>query len=144
MAWTTGKRIGTGNIASNAVTAAKLSDGVQDRILDISFSTGVNLHNGTGIILINVVDAADNDVEAKNLITLWTSATDEGAATAVGTISVDDGTVMETITANAMYQIMTDDDGLVYITLTAADGTYYVMARVGGKGGSGSIPITAT
>ena len=138
----TGRAVGEADIVDNAVSVGKLSAAVQDEILDIDFETGVDLHDGTGLITLHVVDAAGNAVEEENLITLWTSATAEGAATAVGTIVVDDGVVMETITENAMYQIMTDSSGLVWITLTASDGTYYVMARVGGKGGYGEIEVS--
>ena len=135
-------------IVDGSVSPDKLSAGVQDEILDIEFDDGVDGQGGTGSITLTVVDAAGNAATAdRYLVDVWTSGRGGiagGVPYALGkAFTVTVGTEVEVKLSKAHVLASTDASGQITMLLNDnKDGTLYLMARIGGKGGSGSVDIT--
>ena len=118
-----------------------------DKILYLSFGSGVDGTDLSGTIKISVLDANGNTLAGRHLVHVWVSTTEYGAVDAqssLGLDSTDSSVVVDTITAAGDVLIQTDTDGeidSVYIEVAGAD-TIYVMAQIGGTIYTGSVAIT--
>ncbi len=136
-----------GGSASNADalhvhSLAGLADAVVDLMPQLAL-TGTDDADGTGSMAIQVKDAAGNDLAGRFRVRCWLSTSDCGVPAAEFDFSVNTGTLLREIAANADYEVISDATGLAEMNISvAADGAYYVMAEVDGRVFSGSVTIT--
>ena len=135
-------------IVDGSVSPDKLSAGVQDEILDIEFEDGVSLGHGEGTITLTVVDASGNAAtDDRYLVDVWTSGRGgaaEGVPLAIaGEFTVTAGTEVKAKEEKAHLLVLTDASGQITMLLDDNDeeATLYLMARIGGKGGYGSVDM---
>ena len=106
--------------------------------------TGADDADGTGSATIQLRDAAGEALAAVARIRVWISSADMGAPSAVTDFSVTTGTQLAERTADADYEVLTDETGLAIMNVdNGGAGTVYVMADVGGRIASEQIDITA-
>lgn len=74
--------------------------------------------DSTGTIAIQLQDGEDDPVEESRLIEVWVGATAGAPTASIGTLSVEDGITVQTITANAHLRLLTDATGYAEILLT--------------------------
>jgi hypothetical protein len=100
--------------------------------------------DGTAILSLALKDANNVTIAARGLIRLWISGSSYGAPSATGitAFTVTGGTEIDEETNLADYRILTAATGLAEVTLTAANGTYHVMAESNGLVSTGSVTIT--
>ena len=141
----------TQRVAAIALEAASGADetidiivvaGVQQGLVPVIRLTAQDDADGTGKMALHVQDAAGNDLAGRFRIRTWIGTAAYGAPAAQTDFSVADGTELQEVEANADYEVISDAAGLVDMDITAADGTYHVMAEVDGRIYSGSIAIT--
>lgn len=114
----------------------------------VEFTVGAE--SGTDInVAIQLVDDEDNAIEQQVLLYAWISATNPAAAigtppsggAAIGT----DGVVVEELTANASFLLLTDAAGAVDIDVTEAGaGTWYLNVQLPGGAVVSSDALTFT
>ena len=125
--------VDTEDLKANAVTAAKLSAALQDMIpkLSLGFTDGAD---GTGVITVQVQDAAGNSLAERFRVRAWIGDTDYGAPVAKTAFTVGTGTLLQTVEDKADLETITDATGLLSVTANiAATGTIYIMAEVDGR-----------
>ena len=100
--------------------------------------------DGTAGITVQVNDQNGTAVAYNCLVRLWLADTVMTApdATNKTAFAVGTGVELEEVTAQGDYRLLTDATGTLVATLTAADGTYYVMVEVDGKVSSAEITVT--
>ncbi len=136
-----------GGSASNADalhvhSLAGLADAVVGLMPQLGLA-GTDDADGTGSMAIQVKDAAGNDLAGRFRVRCWLSTSDCGAPAAEFDFSVNTGTLLREIAANADYEVISDATGLVEMNIDPyADGACYVMAEVDGRVFSGSVTIT--
>ncbi len=135
---------GTLTIGAKKVTVAKSADAIQDLLPNVAISA-VDGTDGTAAITIQLQDGADNALGARGLVRAWVTETDWAAPQAQTGFSVDTGTLIRTLTANADVEVATDATGLIELTLDhGAAGSVYVIAELDGVlYSSGEIVITS-
>ena len=104
--------------------------------------TAVDQTDGTADISIQVADFGGNAVAGKYVVRVWTSTTDGGAPSDQGTLTLVTGVELAETLEDADYDYLTDEDGLIELTLDADDDTYYCMAAINGAAYSGEVTIT--
>lgn len=75
---------------------------------------------------------ATMDAASRRVLDVWVGTTDMGLPSATGnTVTFNKGTILQTITANAHYRVISDVGGEIEIDLTVAGAaTRYVMASL--------------
>jgi hypothetical protein len=83
---------------------------------------------------VQVTDLDGDPIEEAALVRVWISATDLGAPSATNnTVAVEDGVIIQAVTANAHYLVLTDATGAAEIRVTVSGaGDRYVMVEHGG------------
>ena len=114
--------------------AAGLTAAVQDDIPDLNVTFGAEAGDEI-VITAQVRDAADNNLAERMAIRVWVATTDFGAPDATdNTVAIDTGTILQTVTANAFYDLISDAAGKVEVGVTVAGAaTRYVMAEIDGR-----------
>lgn len=88
-----------------------------------------------GDVDIQVNDSLGAPISEPALLKLWVSATEHGAPSGTNnTVAVETGTIVQQVTANAQYLILTDDEGHAEVRVTlsgAAD--RFVMVAIGDR-----------
>lgn len=71
----------------------------------------------------------------RQVVDVWIATADYGAPSATGnTVAIDTGTILETITANAHYRVISDATGKVDVGITISGAaTRYILAQVDGR-----------
>ncbi len=108
--------------------------------------TGEDNNDGTGTIAIQAKDSIGANLSKHFLVRLWTGATDFGIPEARGTLSITTGTLLRTLTANADCEVLSNNAGLIVMTVSVdpqqCPKWVYVMAEINGRVYSVGIEIT--
>ena len=133
----------TQRIAAVALTAAIAANheidcivvaAVQQGLVPALSLTGTPATDGTGSMSLRVTDAAGTGINRRFRVRCWLSTSAYGAPAAQTDFSVALGTQLREITANADYEVITDQFGMIEMDIdTVANGSYYVMAEVDGR-----------
>ncbi len=122
--------------------AAGLESGLADMIPQIVFA-GSDHGGGTGLMDIQVADAAGNNLAERFLIRTWIADADFSEPDPQTDFSVSTGEQMREIEADADYEVISDATGLVTMNIDAGGAkTLYVMAEIDGRIYSQSLAIT--
>jgi len=124
---------------------AGLQDAVADLLPNLSITSGGEVGD-THTVTIQGRDAANNNLAGRLLARVWVDDAEYGAPDATGnTVAITTGTQMRQITANGDYEIISDANGTIVITLSVSgDATRYVMAEIDGRiYSSGALSFTA-
>jgi len=105
---------------------------------------GTNDGDGTGSAAIQVADPWTGDpIAGRWRIRCWISTGDYGAPVAQTDFSVTTGTQLRQLTADADYEVISDETGKVVMNIdTAANATFYIMAEIDGTIYRASVYIT--
>jgi hypothetical protein len=104
---------------------------------------GANHGDGTGAMSIQAADPyGAGPLPARYRVRTWISASLYGAPAAQTDFSIITGTQLRQITADADYEAISDEAGLVVMNIVAGNGTYHVMAEADGAIYSAEITIT--
>jgi hypothetical protein len=118
------------------ISAAELADALADMIpqVDITASAEGATTADTIDLTVQLQDAAGNSLAARGLCRVWFAATEYAVPDATdNTASVDTGTAIETVTANAEYRVLSDATGLIEMSLAVSgSATRYLMVELGG------------
>jgi len=106
--------------------------------------TGADQEDGTNDVTLQVKNAAGTNVGTRCVLRVWVAGTAYAAPSATGitAFAVGTGVELDEETNLADYRILTDATGKAIFTLTAADGTYHVMAETSGVASTGSAVVT--
>ena len=122
--------------------AAGLASALQDVVPNLNL-TGTDDADGTGSMLIQVRDAANNNLEQFFLIRTWIADADMSEPDAQTDFSVTYGEMLREIEADADYEVITNSSGNCTMNIdTAGDKTVYVMAEIDGRICSQGVAIT--
>ena len=106
--------------------------------------TGTDDEDGTGSVELQMVDTLGNEIAENNLVRVWISTSDMGAAAAVTGFGATTGTETFEYLAEADYDVISDEDGTIVMDINnGGAGTVYVMAAIMGKIYSVTLAITA-
>ncbi len=123
------------------IAAADLQDSLPELQITVGAESGDDRQ-----ITVQVRDAGGNDLVRRVLVRLWIATSNYGPPDAAGnTVTVDTGTTVQTISANAHYLVESDADGQVQLTLTVSGAaSRYVLAELDGAVySSGEITYSA-
>jgi len=111
-----------------------LQSGVQDSIPDLNVTFGAETADEI-VVTAQARDAVDNNLAQRMAVRVWVATSEYGAPSATGnTVAIDTGTILQTITANAFYDLISDATGKVEVGITVAGAaTRYVMAELDGR-----------
>jgi len=131
-------------VPDSAITPAKLSSALQDKVPYLTVTVeNQTTPDGTGNAYIQAYDAAGNELHQRFRVRTWISSSDFGAPVKQDDFSVAEGTELREIDPDADYEVISDHEGYVFMTITVAtDRTVYVMAEIDGRIYSGSVEIT--
>lgn len=133
----------TTTVPDGTITTAKLSAGLQTKLLELTI-TDEDQTDGTSVVSIQATDVGGTDAAEAIMIHLWVSATELGAESAITGITVDTGTELTTITANAEALIVSSATGLIELTLdNGGAGSFWLNADFGGFITSKEITVTS-
>lgn len=107
--------------------------------------SSVDGEDGTASVTVQLNDGNGVALADKYLVNVWVSGTSGGAPNAAAgqtAFAVATGVEIAQVTDLAEYRVLTDATGTAVITLTAADGTYYVMASAVSKVTVGTVAVT--
>jgi hypothetical protein len=106
--------------------------------------TGSDQEDGTNDVTLQVKNSAGDNVAARCVLRVWVAGSAYAAPSATGitAFAVGTGVELDEETNLADYRILTDATGLAVFTLTAADGTYHVMAECAGVASTGTAVVT--
>ena len=87
------------------------------------------------VITIQARDGADNSLAQRVMIRVWVATTDYGAPSATdNAVAIDTGTILQTITAHAYYELISDAAGKVEVGVTISGAaSRYVLAEIDGR-----------
>ena len=120
-------------IAAAAVGREHLGGNLSDLIFRLEVTHGQE-SSDTIAGEIQVQDADGNDVTGNFRVRFWLSETQYGEPTESGTVSLSTGTILHTVTANADYEAITSDEGLVELSVEiSGSATRYLMAETSGN-----------
>ncbi|MGE9293570.1 MAG: hypothetical protein ACQKBW_08155, partial [Puniceicoccales bacterium] len=141
-----GKIAATGSIRHGWVKESSSGDGDEIECVIDEGGTGADFTNDFSIAAVDNEDGtATITIEAnlRSKIHLWTSSAEFGAVVAATTsIAATTGTVKTSHTTHGDLECITDANGDLVLTVTAADGTWYINADIGGVLKSTSVAIT--
>jgi len=132
-------------VKDGGVSVAKLADAVQDKIPSLAIS-GADHGDGTGLLTVQVKDAAGNNLAGRRLVRVWIGKHDDyGADAMTAGFSVVTGVEKEEVTEDSEYLVITDATGLVEMDIANGAGTVYAWAQLGDAAiaESGAIVITS-
>jgi hypothetical protein len=116
---------------------------LDDHLYDLNVSA-VDNGDGTANATIQAVNAEGTNMAEPMMIHLWTSDTELAAVSALTGITVDTGTELTTIAANGEALIVSDDTGLIELSLdNGGAGTFWLNADFGGFIFTDEITVTA-
>ena len=123
-------------VADAIVSAAKLSATLQDQIPTCTIQVGNEASDAIDVT-VQLKDAAGNNLAEKNLARLWVGDSAKGGACATapsGGLSVQTGTLLNTMTADKHLNVISDGNGAIVLRITdTGTPTYYLMAEFDGK-----------
>lgn len=107
--------------------------------------SAVDETDGTATLTVQAKSADGTDYAENILTRIWVGTADDFVVDAITGITVVDGTIKEAVTANGEYLIVSDETGLITLTLSATGGgTIYAWAELAGNVyPSGAIVITS-
>jgi len=128
--------VGTGGLANNAVTGAKLAGALQLRVAGCSFQIGSEASDAIDVT-IQFEDSEGTSISEKRLVRAWIGDAVEGveAATAPsGGVAVQTGGLLQTVTTGKHLLVITDATGAAVIRLSeSGTPTFYLMVEFDGK-----------
>lgn len=127
-------------IQDGAATIAKLANDAQDAVGGSpTLSAGAEVANAR-VVTVQCKDAAGNNLLERRLVRIWIGDSDFGGECAVapnGGVTVNTGTLLQTVTAGKQLEVLSNTSGVAAVTLTESTvKTFYVMAAVASKVGS--------
>lgn len=108
--------------------------------------TGADLASaGTGTITIQAVDALGNSLAANVLVRTWVGTANDYGVDALTDYSVTTGTINKEVTANAIYDVVSDATGKIVMAVDAggADSVWAWAEANGRIAASGEVVLTA-
>ncbi len=125
---------GSNGDALHIHAAAGLAAALQDDIPDLNVTFGAEAGDEI-VVTVQARDATDTNLAEVMAVRVWVATSDFGAPDATGnTVAIDTGTILQTITADAFYELITDAAGKVEVGITISGAaTRYVMAEIDGR-----------
>jgi hypothetical protein len=128
--------LGAGWVNDGDVTDAKLSSTLQEAIPQLSISASAEgaTTADTIDVTLQVQDASGASLAKPHLLRVWIDDAEFGAPDATGnTVTVSTGTTLQTLTANADYELLTDANGAAQMDIAVSGAaSRYVMAELDG------------
>ena len=130
---------GTTNV--KPVSEFALKEELESQVAPALKITGVDNEDGTGKVTIQAQDVNGNDLAGRFLFRVWRGASAYADSTAITDFDVDTGAILETVTANADFEVITDDAGKVVMDVEDA-AEHHIMATAGGPIYAFEITVT--
>ena len=128
--------VDAGQIVAEAVTGSKLSATLKNMVGQAALSVGSESSDDIDVT-VQLKDAIGNDVAQEHLMRLWVGDAVKGGECATapsGGISVQTGTLLNTITAGKQVEVISDTNGTIVLRLTdTGTPTFYLMTEFDGK-----------
>ena len=134
----------TGRAVHNVCHGISAAD-LQDRTPYLTVTAGAEAGDKIQVT-IQAKDAGGNNLAQRMLARVWAAATEYAAPDATGnTVSIDTGTPIQEVTADAHHLVLSDAGGTIVYGLTVSGAaTRYVMAEIDGRVySSGAITFAA-